>query len=576
MQPADDGNGGRGQTLRRWGPLVAIFLVVVAVVAVVALSGGGDDDTAAPEDAEGASSDQTLDSEAVEPGLPEGVLPWDVAEEQDIDVDWPDTCDTETGRIAVPAYLADQCYAPYEGPPGGDSDQGVTDDSISIVLYQPSQDDEIFNAIAGAASDDTNAQGAETYEGFLDYFEEYYETYGRTVDLTVFEGTGGYFDPVTARADAAEIAAMEPFQVWGSPGVNDFVDELAGQGIQTLQLSHGQPNEYYEENDPLVFSIGMSPLQNRFHVAEYIGKRLAGDPAEHAGDAAMRTQERVFGYVDIDTEVDPADGMTREEFERQLGEYGTGFEEVVTYTDPIALQTTAPGIIGRMKSAGVTTVVFTGDPLAPGILTREATAQDYHPEWIVAGPVLVDTTVFARTYDQEQWAHAFGVSGGAARVERDAAGYFQLYDWYHCAAPPAEDSIGLIGATPAVFFAVLQGVGPDLTRQGFRDAIFAADPTPRGITIPSLSWGDKDRWPFVDYHGVDDATEVWWDATATGASEAGDEGTGMYRYVDGGARYLPGEWPETPPNVFVEDGTVTIFEERPADEPTPDYPSPCE
>ena len=27
---------------------------------------------------------------------------------------------------------------------------------------------------------------------------------------------------------------------------------------------------------------------------------------------------------------------------------------------------------------------------------------------------------------------------------------------------------------------------------------------------------------------------------------------------------------------FVEDGTVVIYEEPPADEPTPDYPRPCE
>ena len=47
-----------------------------------------------------------------------------------------------------------------------------------------------------------------------------------------------------------EIAAMEPFQVGGSPGVNDFVDELAGNGIQTLQLLHNQPNDYYIDNDP--------------------------------------------------------------------------------------------------------------------------------------------------------------------------------------------------------------------------------------------------------------------------------------------------------------------------------------
>lgn len=569
MEPGVDGVDGGGRSLRRWGPFVGILVVVVAIVAAVALTSGGDDDAAESEKEPEPTSEGDGD-------LPEGVLPFSVAEAEGIEVAWPETCDTDLGTVAIPSILAAECYAPYDGPPGGESDLGVTDDSIKIVLYLPSEGDETYDAIAGAASDDTNAQTVETYEGFLELYEDYHETYGRSVELIPFEGSGGYFDPVAARADAAEIAAMEPFQVWGSPGVNDFVDELAGQGIQTVQLLHGQPNDYYVENDPFVFSIGMSPLQSRSHTAEYIGKRLAGEPAAHAGDPALQGQERVFGYVALDTEVDTAATATRTEFERMLGEYGAGFEQSLTYATPIDLPVSAPGLIGRLKDAGVTTVVFTGDPLAPGILTREATNQSYFPEWIVDGSVLVDTTAFARTYDQEQWANAFGVSNGAARVERDAAGYYLVYDWYHCAPPAAEDSVGLIGPSPATFYSVIQALGPNLTREGFRDALFAAEPTAQGVTVPTLSWGEKDRWPFPDYHGVDDSTEIWWDAAATGQAETGNEGVGMYRYVDGGTRYLPGEWPDSPPEVFTEEGTVTIYQETPADEPIPDYAPPCE
>jgi hypothetical protein len=74
-----------------------------------------------------------------------------------------------------------------------------------------------------------------------------------------------------------------------------------------------------------------------------------------------------------------------------------------------------------MKNAGVTTVIYTGDPLTPAALTKEATAQDYRPEWIVGPTVLADTTFFGRTFDQAEWAHAFGVAlvnGGASRRAR--------------------------------------------------------------------------------------------------------------------------------------------------------------
>lgn len=46
------------------------------------------------------------------------------------------------------------------------------------------------------------------------------------------------------------------------------------------------------------------------------------------------------------------------------------------------------------------------------------------------------------------------------------------------------------------------------------------------------------------------------------------------RFVAGGKRYLPGEWDEEPV-LFDPADTVTIFDEAPADERAPEYPSPA-
>ena len=46
----------------------------------------------------------------------------------------------------------------------------------------------------------------------------------------------------------------------------------------------------------------------------------------------------------------------------------------------------------------------------------------------------------------------------------------------------------------------------------------------------------------------------------------------MYRYVDGGIRYLPGEHPRSDPKAFVTAGTVTIYETHPPGEAAPTYP----
>ncbi len=64
---------------------------------------------------------------------------------------------------------------------------------------------------------------------------------------------------------------------------------------------------------------------------------------------------------------------------------------------------------------------------------------------------------------------------------------------------------------PALFFSALQVAGPNLTPETFRDGLFNLPATDRAITNPSISFGDKDIWPYTDYNGIDDATEIWWE-----------------------------------------------------------------
>src|SRR4029077_12271958 len=80
-------------------------------------------------------------------------------------------------------------------------------------------------------------------------------------------------------------------------------------------------------------------------------------------------------------------------------------------------QENARTMIAKLKDAGVTSVVFTGDPLTPSSLTIEATAQNYFPEWVIGTNALVDIALFGRTYDQEQWKHAFGRTTRCPRAQ---------------------------------------------------------------------------------------------------------------------------------------------------------------
>ena len=97
-----------------------------------------------------------------------------------------------------------------------------------------------------------------------------------------------------------------------------------------------------------------------------------------------------------------------------------------------------------------------------------------------------------------------------------------------------------------------------------------------GITTIAVSYGDKGFWPWKeDPAAYEDATEIWWDRNAQGEDDIGRDGTGLYRYVLGGKRYLPGEWPKTVPTAFNPKDTVTIYEKPPAADQWPCYASPA-
>ena len=480
------------------------------------------------------------------------------------------------GRIAAPDYFRPECYAPFDGDNGGATATGVTADEITLVFYEGQENDPVINYITDAiAVDDTNAQQFETMAEIVRYYETYYELYGRHINLVTYEGTGNATDEIAARADAAAIVEQyHPFAVLNGPDLTSaFADELAARQTLCIGCTPGQPAEFYTDRDPYIFGLDGSSLQKQAHVLEFLEKQIIGKNAEHGGDA-VKDKPRVFGYVYLESSGASADLAAR--MGDDMEALGAPFAESIAYNlVPAEIQQTASLVISRMKAAGVTTIVFNGDPVTPRELTKEATAQEYFPEWVVAAATLVDVTAFARTYDQEQWQHAFGVTQLAARVNPLEAGYFANYVWFTGVEPPADDTIGVFAVYPALFFAVLQYTGPDLTAENFRAALFASAGTIPGISAPFLTYGDKGYWGGVpDYQGVDDATVFWWDATATGIDEIRREGTGMYQYVDGGLRYLPGEWP-TEEKLFNLDGAVAIYDTPPPGEERGDYPSPA-
>ena len=487
-------------------------------------------------------------------------------------------CDTARGRIKVPSNYAPPCAPPYKGENGGATSFGVTGDTVTVVYYHIKTNPAADAALrqAGASDERANVQAAvRQYFGLL---SAHWERYGRKVEVKFFEGNADAAQDDVGRSDAIKIADMKPFAVINAAN-NGMIDVLASKGIICI-CSTSQPQEFYEKYAPYAgYTTLMASTQGYIHRAEYVGKRLNGRVAKYAGtrDAIpMNTEQRKFGLLWYET-ADNAYASGVAFFKKELKEkYGIELaadQAYNGYPDVAKTQEQARPAITKLKGAGVNSLIFSGDPIAPAIFTQEATRQTWFPEWIITGSALVDTTLFARTYDKTQWNRAFGVSFLTARIDNKLDDSYRLLQWHAGQAPAAPNTYPVIYAPIWVLFTGIHMAGPNLTPQTFQQGLFNYPVSGKGLlTGQTRSYGRHGIWPFTDYTTYDDVTEIWWDPNATGIDETGHQGTGMYQYVDGGKRYLPGEHPSTDPKVFVTDGAVSFYDDLPAGDRPPEYP----
>ncbi len=379
---------------------------------------------------------------------------------------------------------------------------------------------------------------------------------------------------------ATELGA---FASWGGPArTSAYADELAARRVLCL-CAVPEPDAWYTARAPYVMSLEPTVSQRIALQTEYVAKRLAGLPARHAGDVRLATQGRTFGlvYEDVPGQV----GLRgAEALERELRRAGVELADSLGYGSAggAAGGADARRVVSRLRQAGVTSVLYVGDGLFPVFMTQEATRQGYSPEWVLLGAGVAgvggglagaDTTFAGRAYDQTQWSHAFGLSFSAARLAPGQGEAWRVHAWHTGQAPPARASHALVYRAPWMFFTGMHLAGPVLTPGSLRDGLFRLPPAGRGmVTSPSVSFGRHGVWPGDD-HGVgDDVTELWWDSTTAGPDEAGGQGVGMYRYVAGGRRYLPGSQPAAETGAFTRADSVTIYEEPPPSDRPPSYP----
>lgn len=450
----------------------------------------------------------------------------------------------------------------FTGGNGGATARGVFSDKVVVVRWMGQVDAATQAILESYKLADDPAVRKRSYEALRRYHNQHLITYGREVKLVDLPASGPGEDDRAMRADAIKIANdIKAFAVIeGTPDAlipKVLALELAQRGVICMCTS-SLTSDFYKENPPYIFGTGLPTATDyAVNIGEFIGKRMAGKKAQWAGPLSnYRNLARKFGLLYLEGtrgKTDPEGKRYADQVKAELGKYGVKLAASQGFLyDPGRNQNDVSTIIARFKQAGVTTIIAMWDPLSPILITREATRQQWFPEWFVTGTGLSDTTTAGRLYDGQQWSNAFGISPLSITWNsvRSSGGYRAFHHGMPGMQPGDEGVlINVYGALVAPLFYGIHMAGPNLTADTFSRGMFSFPPS-----------GGLPAAPLVYYTraaptAVKDFTEVWFDADRSGPDERGDQGTGMMIKANGGQRFKPGQWPRTNPKAFVQDGT---------------------
>ena len=370
--------------LRRYGPIIAIVVVIVVVAAVVVVNRGNSSDSTATG---------TTSTTAAGGFHPAGVVSWSAGQgggQDEVDRLGEPLRHHHAARSSTRATSPARATARSHGDNGGATAQGVTgdvDQGRALPGAGERPDPEVHRGL-DRRHRHQRADGADRSRTGSTSTRPTTRPTGARCELVPFTATGSVGGrgggPRRRHADRRVDQAVRGHR---RAGADRRLRQPARRPTRSSASSAcpSQPNTLLRR----ALALRPRPGHERGRAPGARGRvhRQASSRATRRSTPASPTCTRRTASSARSTSR-PARTPRRQQkhFETSLAKLrrpprpGAGVS-----SHPTKLQTDAPGLIAKLKAAGDTSVIFVGDPVAPGPITKAATGQDYFPEWIVTG-----------------------------------------------------------------------------------------------------------------------------------------------------------------------------------------------
>ena len=383
------------------------------------------------------------------------------------------------GKVAMPFYFAPRVLRQRRRTTAGPPSEGVTADTIKVGRVRRARRTTRSSTTSPPPikNDDTNAQVKDDVPGLRRHVQRATTrptaARWRSSSSTASGGAQRRGGGPGRRGEGAD-EDLGAFAVWGGPVLTSaFADELAARKVICIGCTRRWPPELVR-SERAPYAVSPSAANADAGAASTSSstssKQLAGGKADarrRPGDADQGPEVRLRSTSRSN---DESAKIAATASSRPAGRQGRRpRRERSPYTlDPARLQEQATSAIAKLKSAGVTDRDLRGDPVAPATFTQEATAPGLLPG---VGPRArrrwSTPTAFARTYDQQQWAHAFGDQplAGPHHARADAVVRSSTSGSTARSRRRDEHRRRCCIPQPSLFFAGVQAAGPEPDRR---------------------------------------------------------------------------------------------------------------